>query len=222
MAPARPAPEPRPAPDAAPSLTLDALRALGAQRIDPVRFAYVAALARRAEAHQGEARQLLDARLASALAALAARCAPALAGTLATGPAPASPGRPGPLAALVTLLDRPVLAGAPASGQPVELQTMLQFRSTWARLSIDRQLSRSQAQLPQNPGPLNSQLLALRALQLMQELSPAYLQHFVAQVEALLWLEAASSAPTAAPAAARSQRRSSAVPRKPALRRGGA
>ena len=189
----------------APALTLDALRARGAQRLAPLRFAFAQALARRSAAHQGPVRQLLDARLAQALADCAAQCGQALAGAGPAGARPAAHGQPGPLGDLVRLLDgQPgaALAGAqdasiaaPQPGPRAELKSLQQFRSTWARLSVDRQLSRSLAQLPQNPGPLNSQLLALRSLQLMQNIAPGYLQGFVAQVEALLWLEGAGVGP---------------------------
>jgi hypothetical protein len=49
------------------------LRAAGADRFDPVRVRYIEAMARRASAHQGSVKRLLDARLAQALAALKER-----------------------------------------------------------------------------------------------------------------------------------------------------
>lgn len=51
-----------------PNGLIDALRARGAERFDPVGFRLIEALARRAAAHQDHARQLLDRRLAAALA----------------------------------------------------------------------------------------------------------------------------------------------------------
>ena len=66
------------------------------------------------------------------------------------------------------------------------------FRSTWSKLSVDQQLTESLAKAPENAGPLNSNLLVLRALKLMQQTSPAYLRHFMAHVDALLWLDQAS------------------------------
>ncbi len=56
------------------------LRAAGADRFDPVRLHYIEALAKRATAHQGSVKRMLDAKLASALAAFTerfdrARCA---------------------------------------------------------------------------------------------------------------------------------------------------
>ena len=205
---------PQPTPEAgnAPGLALDALRAQGAQQLDPVRFAFVEALARRSALHGGAARQLLDARLAEAMADCAAHCVQRRAGPARRMPDPAARGRAGSLADLLRHLDPPghspaaLVAGAASASstplvpaQPAELKAWRQFRQTWARLSVDRQLLRSQAQLPPNPGPLNSQLLALRSLQLMQHIAPGYLQAFVAQVEVLLWLDQASPSPAPAP-----------------------
>lgn len=111
--------------------TLDAWRERGADRLDPVRFRFIDALRRRAAAHGGDARRLLDARLAALIDAYAAdlrraesngdacECAgapapapasstspaptPAAPSTTTTSPATSSPGEParGPLAALL-------------------------------------------------------------------------------------------------------------------------
>jgi len=53
--------------------TLEAWRASGHDRVNPVRFQFIAALARRAESHRGRARQVLDRKLNDALAAYAAQ-----------------------------------------------------------------------------------------------------------------------------------------------------
>lgn len=50
-----------------------ALRAGGGERFDPVRFRYIEALCRRAQAHRGDARRLLDDRLSGALQEFGAR-----------------------------------------------------------------------------------------------------------------------------------------------------
>ena len=44
-------------------------------------------------------------------------------------------------------------------------------------------------QAPADAGPLNSGVLVHRALGLMRSLSPGYLQHFLAYVDALSWLQ---------------------------------
>ncbi len=53
--------------------TLEAWRAQGAHRHDPVRFRFIESLARRAAAHEGETRRLLDDKLAQAMAAYGAQ-----------------------------------------------------------------------------------------------------------------------------------------------------
>lgn len=78
--------------------TLDAWRERGADRLDPVRFRFIDALRRRAAAHGGDARRLLDARLATLIDAYAADLRRAesngdaceCAGAPAPAPAPAS------------------------------------------------------------------------------------------------------------------------------------
>jgi hypothetical protein len=170
-----------------------------------VHFRYIEALAARAEAHQGALRHALDRKLALALASCAARCdaAQSEAGQQAGPPAQAEgQARKGPLGELLVHIDRQTRATEAALSSPAaqaqpdapwpELKALRDSKSTWQRLSVDRQLSHSLQKVPDNPGPLNSQLLVLRSLRLMQDISPAYLKRFMAHVEALLWLEGAS------------------------------
>lgn len=106
---------------------------------------------------------------------------------------------PSPLAGLLQhLAQQSAAAGSATVAPPSELKTLRQFRSTWSRLSVDQQLSRSLAKVPDNSGPLNSHRLVLRALQQLREISPDYLHRFMAQLEGLIWLEQASAAQAAA------------------------
>ena len=216
--------------DGGPAATLRAWREQGAHRLDPVRFHFLEALARRVAVCEGASRAVLDERLARLLAeygeALAnGRAAEEGAGRREGGgrdagpthaaapvaergarpsvrPAPqrreAAPRR-GPLAGLVEQLARPA---APSAGEgPVraslppgpdhapDLQSLGYFRDTWSRLSAERRVTQSLADVPENAGPLNSRRLVHRALVSMRELSPDYLHRFVAYVDALLWLE---------------------------------
>ena len=144
--------------------------------LELVRQRRIEALARRAAAHQGEARRLLDLKRQQ----------------LTQPPrrhdeAPTSAAPHGALAQLLQHIERRSSAGA-------ELRTVQQHRSTWAQLQTDQRLHQALVQVPDNAGPLNTQRLLLQALTLMREASPAYLQHFMAHAEALLWLEAASPA----------------------------
>lgn len=177
---------------AAADAAISALRQQGAMRLDPLRFAYLQAFARRTAAHHGAARKLLDRRLHSALDAMASR--------LSAAPARAS--QPSvhkplsPLASLVQQVDQqsfaPAWAPAATAARPVaELKALRHFRSSWARLGVDQQLSRTQAKAPVNAGPLNSQRVVLRSLQAMRKLSPAYLGQFMGYLDTLAWLDAA-------------------------------
>lgn len=183
-----------------PQATLDAWRAGGAHRADPVRFQLLEALARRAARHEGPARDLLDARLAQLMAAYADVVAGAPP-RLATPATPATPMARGALGRLVDELGRhepapPASEAAratpmPHPAGPPELKALRQFRRTWSRLHADQRLTQAQAQVPDQAGPLNSYHLVHRSLALMRELAPDYLHRFVSYVDTLLWLDQA-------------------------------
>lgn len=80
---------------------------------------------------------------------------------------------------------------------PDDSPGMAQLRETWAQLATEAQVARASARAPDNAGPLNSHLLVLRSLSLMQSLSPHYLRRFVALADTLLWLEKAHPQPSA-------------------------
>lgn len=187
---------------------LAALRERGAAQHDPVRYGFIEALARRTEAQQGAARQLLDRKLAQAISALAARCAePSAAATGATKPSPPSSLLAGLLAELAQDVTHaphapPAAMAAPdasrgESPSPAdsdELKALRYFRADWARLSVEQQLAEALANGPENAGPLNPHRLVLRALERMRALSPDYLHRFMTYVDALRWLEHADKA----------------------------
>ncbi|CAN7642244.1 DUF2894 domain-containing protein [Variovorax sp. LjRoot290] len=164
---------------------IDARRERGDHRFDPVRFRFIEALARRAAAHGGDARRILDDRVAKLLAAYdedleRAPCADS------TTTREGQPHR-GALAELVDHVGR----HASSYGDSA-LKTLGYFRSTWSRLSADRRLTQSLATVPQNAGPLNSRHLVHRSLMLMRELSPEYLHRFMSYVDALQWVDQAN------------------------------
>ena len=180
------------APEADVAATLAAWRERGVHRADPVRFHVIEALARRAAAHDGEARRVIEARLAELVAAYREAIDSAAASATAE---PEAPSQGDLLSALVDALGRPAMPLADERGSaaaPPELKTLSRFRSTWARLSADQRLNRSLAKVPENAGPLNSHHLVHRSLTLMRELSPDYLQRFLSYVDTLQWLDQAN------------------------------
>ncbi|MGJ7571432.1 DUF2894 domain-containing protein [Variovorax sp. RB2P76] len=189
------------APDAGAALA--AWRERGDDRFDPVRFRFIEAMARRADAHDGEARRMLDERIARLLAAYGEALdkrpeAIAL-------PEEASPAR----SAFADLIDHlaqhapPAGEGLAACGATPDLKAVTYFRSTWSKLSADRRLTQSLAKVPDNAGPLNSHHLVHRALLLMRELSPEYLNRFMSYVDSLLWIDQANGSMAAAASAPR-------------------
>jgi hypothetical protein len=171
------------------SEAIEAWRERGDHRFDPVRFRFIEVLAGRAQAHGGEARRILDDKLAKLLAAYGedlekTRCADGDIAGQQQDPLPR-----GALAELVEHINRH--APSAGDGPAPELEALAYFRSTWSRLSADRRLTQSQALVPENAGPLNSHHLVHRSLTLMRELSPEYLSRFMSYVDALLWIDAA-------------------------------
>lgn len=174
---------------------LDAWREQGADRVDPLAFHYMVALRRRVTAHRGEARRVLEGKLAGLIESYArdlARDAPAS--------AEAGGDARGPLGALADeLADRGRSRnghsnssnddGTRATATLPELALLGDFRQLWADVRTDSQVRRSLEQSSSHAGPLNSSRLVHRSLSLMRELSPGYLQQFLAYADALSWLE---------------------------------
>lgn len=178
---------------------LDAWHEQRADRLDPVRFHRLDALARRAAALDGDARALLDARLATLLDAFAAIVARASEDVNATATAAAcdgahagaqAPAR-GALAGLVERLAR----DAQADRRGIDPELIDYFRATWSKVRTEQQYRQSLDQVPRNAGPLNSNSLVHRSLATMRELSPDYLQQFLSYIDALAWLEDLAGGP---------------------------
>ncbi|WP_354684722.1 DUF2894 domain-containing protein [Cupriavidus necator] len=176
---------------------LDAWRASGADRVDPVRFRFIEALARRAASHDGAARQRLDGRLGELVDAYA-KAVESAAVVTSDGSSATQAGKPaaGMLAGLVHYIgthahraDGAAAAKATPRLTPAEPELIDYFRNTWTRVSVRQQLRQSQERVPENAGPLNSNHLVHRSLSLMREMSPGYLEHFLSYVDAMSWLE---------------------------------
>ncbi|KVU49549.1 hypothetical protein WK68_31700 [Burkholderia ubonensis] len=163
---------------------LDAWRASGADRLDPVRFHRIDALERRAAGHDGDARRLLDARLDALLAGYAGDVERA---GDANEPDDVAQARPasGALAGLAAHIAR----DAQADRAGIDPALIEYFRETWSKVRTEKQYRQALDQVPRNAGPLNSSSLVHRSLSLMRDLSPGYLQQFLSYVDALAWLE---------------------------------
>ena len=75
-----------------------------------------------------------------------------------------------------------------------ELPSVKLFREALQKRTSDKLIKQVLTGGPENPGPLNPEMLMIRSLRLMGELSPAYLRHFIHYADSLLWLEKASEA----------------------------
>lgn len=172
-----------------------------------VRFHRLDALERRAASHDGEVRRLLDARLAELIAAYAAdleAAAPSLAARADDAAADASTsdamsGLIGYIAEQAALRDEMTTDEITPRAAFPELAALDDFRQLWSAVRVENQTRVSLEQVPTDAGPLNSGALVHRSLTLMRELSPGYLQHFMAYVDALTWLERMSDDGVLAP-----------------------
>lgn len=153
---------------------LDAWRAQGLDRRQPLRVHAVAALLQRAERLHGSPREALLRRAGALAETLDAESAAAA--TDATRERVA----PSPLRALT----RSMCAGDDAARYP-ELPALDTFRRLWSAVRIGSQVRRSLAKTSDDAGPLNSARLVHRSLTLMRQVSPDYLQHFLAYVDTL-------------------------------------
>ena len=195
--------------------TLASLRAEDADRHDPARFHYLEALSRRLPGQPAPVQLILAARLQQAVADYAARAYAAA--KVANRPAEepgarqaASPAAPhAPLESPLARLNRDLAARARAEEDSARtddgaslsgLKSVRQFGEVWSRISAEQQVLQAQHRGPENAGPLNSHKLMVRSLSLMRALSPDYLRRFLAQMDALLWLEQANARPARVPA----------------------
>lgn len=182
-----------------------ALRAQGAERIDPIGLHYLEALAHRVATRQGAQRCLLDAKLARALAtfqhplAHTPRTTQDPTARAPDAPPPPPTAAPSPLGALLQHMAQATASPGDATrtdphASGPELKSVQQARDTWARLSVERQVSQALTQAPHNVGPINSHRVVLQSLALMRDTAPHYLNRFITYADTLLCLSAAEQA----------------------------
>jgi len=78
------------------------------------------------------------------------------------------------------------------SGQ-LELQSMKHYREAMKYHNIDQLVNRAINEGPENPGPLNPQMLAIKSLSKMRDCSEQYSRRFATYIDTLLWLEKAGA-----------------------------
>ena len=176
-----------------PEELLAQLREAGAPTRDPVGWHYVQALAARSQQQRSPVQAQLRGKLQAALDTLAQR----LNDLAPSAPTPVPRSAPTPaLAALTHERERLQRAQAPSStpwsapsSPSPDSPRVRQVRRQLGRMRVQKQLSQALAQAPHNAGPINSQMLVLRALALLRERSPDYLNRLMTEVDTLLCLE---------------------------------
>jgi hypothetical protein len=191
---------------------IERLRQEGAEQFDPLGIRFIEILSERTHGQQGRAREVLDARLLKAIAALQARMEQARNAAADAVATSAADVHVGALRALVQRLEALAPVGADARvGESMsahaELKSVRYFRKTWAKLSADKQVTQALNQAPRNAGPINSHMVVLRSLALMRDTSPDYLNRFMSYVDTLLCLEQGKAAPPAPAKASRGRSR---------------
>ncbi len=85
-------------------------------------------------------------------------------------------------------------ASSPKTGSHTEedeLSSIHYFRESLVRRNADKLVTQAIREIPEGAGPLNSEKLIVQSLASMRDLSPHYLNRFVAYIDTLLWLERA-------------------------------
>ena len=153
------------------------LRDKGAARVDPARMAQLEALARRLTNQPDAVRALLQERLEAAMHALEERLAQV-------------PSQP---PARIHVAKARQLPQLPRTSNTSEMGSVTRFRRSWANGRAQERAAAATARKPRNAGPLNSHMLVLQSLDMMQALPGDYLRRFLTHIETLQWLETAQA-----------------------------
>jgi len=175
---------------------LNELRASDAPRRDAIGWHYIETLAQRLLTQSGAAHALLSDKLQQALENFKASTAAAAREPDLRGQSSAPVSQASPLSALLQDMTRKTLGSSAGHAHEwrTESPSIQQFRQRLSKISVQKQVTQAIAQAPQNAGPINSHMLVLRALGLMRDLSPDYLNRFMVHVDTLLSLEGMAQA----------------------------
>jgi hypothetical protein len=194
------------------AVALQWLRDQGAGQHLPLQLRYLELLAQRLASGcaRGETGKVLAHRLDQALADARQQLEQAVRRAQDKGSSPVAPThRLAELNRYIQSLNPVDVSGSSGSAVALAhpLKSVAQFQDTWSRLRAQERVDEALAHCPENAGPFNSQLLMLRTLALMRELSPQYLHHFLAQADSLLWLDEVSRGRKVAPSKPARRRR---------------
>lgn len=194
---------------AAPALSdgeqaLEWLRQQGAGQLNSVEFDFMNALARRMRVQPLPVRQILQSKLALAVAAYQAKWEQAQTNALQAKLALRTEARTG-LGQLIQSMalhapEAETLNWASTSASRTELKSVHHFRNTWSKLSVQKQVSQALGQAPKNAGPINSHMRVLRSLELMRDTSIDYLNRFMSYADTLVCLDQVDLSAKATPA----------------------
>ena len=168
-----------------PQARLGALLERGGANFDPVTWHYLQSLSQRMQAHSGETQALLRQKLGRALDEFEARLTSTQA--LRPGILPGDLASPPPSVLGQWLQDMQARSQRHRAGARTA-----QLAQRLGRMALQKKVRQAIAQAPRNAGPLNSHHLVLRALALMQAISPAYVQHLLVQIQTLQVLQQAT------------------------------
>ncbi len=184
--------------------------------LDLPRFRYIESLVGRIEKSSEQLAQVLESKARTALAGYGAArpSPPGQTASSASGPSALTelvaylngeqPGEEAGLDARLKQQERELLQAAgeelpeqalqPAANHPRELRSARLFRATLQQVGAERRLQQAGRETLEESGPLNPQKLVTESLRIMERLSPAYLERFIAYADTLLWLEQAAPA----------------------------
>lgn len=76
-----------------------------------------------------------------------------------------------------------------ALGEREHLRALTMLNHTEWRRDVQATMARAMETSPEEPGPLNSHMLVMKAFNTFDTYAPEYLQHWVSYLNDLLWLE---------------------------------
>lgn len=70
-----------------------------------------------------------------------------------------------------------------------DLQAVKQYQQMFEKMAVERLLNRVMQEIPENAGPLNPERVVIRCLSALQDISPAYAMRLIGYYESLICLQ---------------------------------